>query len=312
MNKLLKAGIVRYLRSILFWFGLFIAVILAVITSSRAETLHYIDNGLLILYIVLDILITWIIGREFGEGVIKNKVVCGHTKGEVFLSEILLSVIFSEFFFLLTIGIFTATNRYIFEYFALNILAKLFFDFIFITASFAVLFTVITHLTHHRTIAVIINTLLIFAMMFAENAIDQRLSEPEFNVTYDYKIVETVDKNGNVYEQYVEVEGSEVITPNPDYLGGRKRTAARFAYDILPMGNIYDDFVLINNAYVNAYRQKIENDSSQVINKQYSVQMDDNTNLNSHLIYTPSVIIVMTALGYLIFRKKYQMILSSR
>ena len=92
MNRLLYAGIRRYAKSYLFWIAFALNIILAIVCGMNTRSFYLEDFYLIIQLSILAILFTFYVGRENDEGLFRNKIIVGHSKGSIYLSEIILGV----------------------------------------------------------------------------------------------------------------------------------------------------------------------------------------------------------------------------
>ena len=92
MAKLLRAGIRRYLHSIIFWLAFIATAAIACICATEAKKYGVEDIYAVIGFLINAILIVMSVGREYSDGGFRNKVINGHTKGNIFISELILGV----------------------------------------------------------------------------------------------------------------------------------------------------------------------------------------------------------------------------
>lgn len=305
MSKLLYAGIRRYLKSIIFWLAVIATAAIAVDFGYWTRNKYIDDVYFLAEFIVLAILFTWLVGREFDEGVFRNKMICGHTKGTIFFSELILSEINCIFLFLIFSGIFVAFNGYIFSNIPANVLIRIFIGCLLSNMAFTAIFVTISCLIPHRAIIAVINILLIFGITFVSNDIDYSLSNEKYNIVYDTETKETVDEYGEYIEEEIEIPGTERKVINPNYVDGWKRSVLKVAYRIMPISYIEDSVMRTYNCfgYNDEYRNNgltYEDDP----NTKFSITREDNKALSVDLVYMPILTLVITAAGYALFRRR--------
>ena len=176
MTKLLRAGVRRYVRSIVFYIALLATVVLAVLCGNTAKNIGFENDYVILEFVIIAILATWLIGREFDQRTFRNKIIAGHSKGSVFLSELILAVGSCMFLFLIFAGVFAAFNGFIFSLVPADVLIRIFFDCLFANIALAVLFATISCLISHRSVIAVITILLVFGMYGAPGRIGQKLS----------------------------------------------------------------------------------------------------------------------------------------
>ena len=305
MSKLLYAGIRRYLKSIIFWLAVIATAAIAVYCGNWSRNYYIDDFYFLIEFFAIAILITWLVGREFDEGIFRNKMICGHTKGTIFLSELILGEINCIFLFLIFSGIFAAFNSYVFSNIPASVLIRIFLGCLLSNMALTAIFVTISCIIPHRAIIAIINILLIFGIAFLTTSIDSSLVNEKYDIEYDYETKVTIDEYGNESTEFVEIPGTERKVKNPNYVGGWKRSVLKTAYHITPYSYIYDSLERISNcfSYNNAYRDNgltYEEDPD----TKFSITKADNKALSVDLVYMPILIVIITAAGYALFRRR--------
>lgn len=237
MNKLLSANFCHLWKNKLFWGSLiFMVAAGAIVPVMRyKEMLQYhatykIDDTLfycaILISIVSAVLCSLFIGTDFSDGTIRNKIIIGHSRTAIYLSNLLTvataSVILCSAFFImhLCIGIplfrdFSNSKK--------NILL-LIISVIFLAAAFCSIFSLCTMLIQNKTIASITAIAVALVLMMAGIGMFSSLyNEPQM-------IPANTSANGSpVYD---------VDMPNPNYLDGTKREVYEFLYDFLPGGQV--------------------------------------------------------------------------
>ena len=84
MIKLLRAGVRRYLHSVVFWLASIVTVAVAVLCANGARNFYLEDFYIMIEFIIFAVMISWLVGGEYDEGIFRNKVISGHTKVSIF------------------------------------------------------------------------------------------------------------------------------------------------------------------------------------------------------------------------------------
>lgn len=238
MNRLLAANFSRLLKSKAFWvcciyafvYGIFMQVMNYLTTTASGEV-PLIDNLFfsfsIFTGILLSAFVSLFLGTEYNDGTIRNKLVIGHTRASIYLSNLIvctaagmimcavnLAVSFAVGIPLM--GSFDASSRLVFAT-CIGILIAV--------TAFASICTLISMLCQNRAVAAVINILLIFTMLFISIYIRAWLETPETISTQSV----VMDENG-----VSSVTTEEV--PNPMYLRGAKREVCEFINDFLPTG----------------------------------------------------------------------------
>lgn len=234
MNKLFAANFSRLKKDKPFWIcNLFVvafSIFLQITYCRSIEDFTFVLDEMVFTYctfvgILLAAFVSLFIGTEYSDGTIRNKIVIGHTRTAIYLTNLFtccfagLVMCFSFILPTLIIGI------PLFGFFSTDlrsILLLLFLSFA-MTFAFVSLLTLVSMLRQNRAIASVINILGVFILLFFAAYINARLQEPK---TYDSYIYET--DSGQIAEEAEE--------PNPYYLTGGKRKMYQFLFDALPTG----------------------------------------------------------------------------
>lgn len=164
------------------------------------------------------------LGTEYSDGTIRNKVVIGHRRVDIYLSNLITTaaaaIIMCAAYLIVysligaaVIGSFTAKP--------LAILTQILCVMV-LSAAFAALFTLLAMNNQNKAVSAVLCVLLAFALLLAGSYLNARLEEPEYTGGY------YMDESGQLQK--------EEPYKNPRYLEGSERKAYQFAYDFLPSG----------------------------------------------------------------------------
>ena len=302
MTKLLRAGIRRYSHSIVFWLAIAVTIVSAIICGNYARDFYYEDFYIIIALAAATVVVTWLVGRENGEGIFRNKIVSGHSKGKVFLAELFLGIGTCVLLYLIFSVIFLCFNSYIIGVVATAPAIKIFFSGLLATACFAAVFVTVSCLISQRAIIAIINILLVFGVVFLTYTLQDQLNKPEYRSEYDYKEVSYTDENGNVHMQMEPDWDSERLVENKDYVDSPLRNIYEVINNVLPYSHFQDADSVIWNWFgyndLNSGGDTWENSANLEVTEE-SEQM-----LTYNLIYSAVVLLVISGVGYICFRKK--------
>jgi len=166
------------------------------------------------------VFISFFLGTEYSDGTIRNKLVAGHLRNHVYISNFVICFAVSALFlvvswiawipFLLAVGPLEMGLRG----FALYALVGLGY-----TTVYAALYTMIANLSSSKAVTVVGTVILWFGLIFIGNALYNRLGELEFH-------------SGMTIINGEFVEGP--TTPNPLYLTGTVRRVCEFLRNLLP------------------------------------------------------------------------------
>lgn len=302
MSKLIRAGVRRYVRNIVFWLAIVATVVAGVIGARGARDFWFNDFYCVIVLFALAVMISWLVGRENDEGIFRNKVVTGHTKGQIYLSELILGVGACVLMFLIFAGIFTAFNSYVFAKASISVCIRIYLDSLLVTMCFAAILVTASCLIPKRAISVIVNIVLIFAIIFMAYGVQNIVQQEEYYTEWDYEYMTEVDENGNSCVVGYAIEGSERLVKNPKYVGGVMRIVYQTVYDILPYGHI-DEYVHLTNDWF-GYDYYNVPEEGRVWDKDCTLTAEELSSINVNLIYSVVVNSLIIVVGYVCFRKK--------
>lgn len=170
----------------------------------------------------LALFISMFMGTEFGDGTIRNKLIIGHKRHHILLSNFiscaLAAILLAAVWMLISALLFGLIGP-------LEMSVPEFIGCIFVvfgvSVAFAALFTVIGSLSSNKAMTIIYTLGVFIVLAMAASALYDRLSEPEMHTGMTL-----------VGTQFMEMEP----TPNPLYLSGMTRTVCELALGFLPTG----------------------------------------------------------------------------
>lgn len=240
MSKLLRANFARLWKSKIFWIGIMYSLgigIAASVTPYR-ESLMYTDynpsfdnflyTNCMFMPIVAAVFIGLFIGTEYSDGTIRNKIIVGHMRSSVYLSNLIVSaaaLFIMHIICIVTIIVLGGTlvgNREM----PVGYLVTLGLLSVVTLTAIAAFFLLVCMLINSRSNASVAVIIISFAFLMGAMMIDSRLNAPEY---YDaYNVAYYDSETGEMIDEYVEQE------KNPKYITGIKREIYEFLYDFLP------------------------------------------------------------------------------
>lgn len=235
MRNLLSAELLRLWKNRVFWLcaaimaamGLYMTIELYT-DMARLGYVSFLDDVLMnygALHIILAaVFSSMFIGTEYSGGTIRNKIIVGHKRSEIYFSMFFICsaanimlcgayLIPSLLVGVPLLGIASAFSR---------LLAYLLCSFLMSMAVSSV-FTMVSLLSRARTVSAIICLVLAILLLYAGSSINGRLNAPEEYLSY-----------------YEEAEDGTVLVgelvPNLAYLRGTEREVYEFIFDLLPSG----------------------------------------------------------------------------
>ena len=237
------------------------------ISSNTTDIL--LTNFINIIGFFIAIFTSLFVGAEYSDGTIRNKIVAGHSRKNIYLSNLIVSIIVGlilEFIYLIIISIVAiplfGSIQMTFSQFAFILL-----DMIMIIIAYSSIFNFIALICSNITISTVSSLLLILIMF----VIDMLLS-PTANSTEYIQKNKVMDEQGNItYE----------IVKNEDYLGKIIQTTCKTIINFNPVS------------------QAIEISGNKI-----EMNEEDFNNLKRYPLYSLGLIIIITAIGIYLFNIK--------
>lgn len=277
MSRLLSADFAKLRKNKFFWicmagmflFGVFMAIMDYISTLQYGDYEAQITNVLFIYPLVVAILIpafvSLFVGTEYSDGTIRNKMIIGHTRTGIYLSDLIVcSVAGIGFCVSYIIGVLLAgLPLYTIDTGILEGVAKLVLCSFAMSVAFTALCILTAMLCQNKALTAVINILAACFLLIISIYIMSRLREPEFYSGYTL----------NTATGEIDVSEEE---PNPDYLRGTEREVYQFLNDFLPTG--------------------------QAVNLPGQGELSQSPGLLA--AYSVSIIIVSTGIGVFAFKKR--------
>lgn len=281
MSRLLTSTFFRMLKKIVFWILLICMFIYGVYSASNfaseASAGFAIDGCVFdfvpFMGLVAAIFISLFVGSEYSDGTIRNKLVVGHSRMQIYLANLiacsLACVLISLAY---VVGVIVVSSSKGGELLTeTSIIAMCLICSLFLSIAFTSIMIMLAILNTNKAGNVVVSMILALIMLVSSSYIYQRLGEPE------------------TYDNYVSVNEVGIPTqveqsPNPLYIDGTPRAVLEVVNDLLPSGQamqLADAFDSEGIAHKN-----IENASYRWLG------------------YSILVIVVTSSLGIALFRKK--------
>ena len=237
MSRLLSADFAKLKKNKFFWicmpgmflFGIFTAVMHYIAMQQYGENEADITNILFIYALTVVFLIpafvSLFVGTEYSDGTIRNKMIIGHMRTGIYLSELIVcSVAGIGFCVSYIIGVLLAgLPLYTINTGILEGVTKLVLCSFIMSVAFTALCILTAMLCQNKALTAVINILAACFLLVISLYVLNKLSEPEVYPGYS-----VMTDSGEV-----EVMENE---PNPDYLRGTEREVYQFLNDFLPTG----------------------------------------------------------------------------
>lgn len=236
MRKLLSANFSRLRKDFVFWIAMLGMTAGSVLFSylNYQTSLRYTSDPVYVEDVLFNLLpmiafvcaafISLHLGTEFDENTIRNKLIVGHTRTEIFFANYLSCMAASlllHFGILIFSGV---TGYFFFKEFMMEWaqLAFLILCCVLCTMVFSAISVGIAMNIHKKALAVVAATLFMLGILYLASYMEGVLLEAE--MVYDDV---TITMDGVQFGDLVE---------NPAYVGGTARKVMEFIYDMLPTG----------------------------------------------------------------------------
>jgi hypothetical protein len=286
MSRLIKANFARLFKSTFFKvcflfsavLGIFFDVMRYIGIQKNPQTYESLDvayqsaddfvfSGALYIVFAVAAFVGIFLGTEYSDGTIRNKLMVGHKRWEIYLSNFIVCLTADVTFLLIYIINTLAVGQLLFSASSLNLT-----DIVVFTlsqcaamAAFTAILVLFSMIIQSKATASVTALILTVIMFFTAMGISLKLEEPEY-----YEDYQTTKVNQETGEISVEPR----IIKNPRYITGTKR-------------KIYE---LINNAVPT--------------NQLYQVAVNTEENIGIMAIYSAILIVLSNGVGIVIFRKK--------
>lgn len=236
MNKLLSANFLRLRKNKCFWGGLIYMAVAGMIypfmryiEMKNTEFIFYLEGGFTICAlftpIVLAIFCSLFVGREYSDGTIRNKIMIGHQRLDIYLTNLIVNIVVMFLFCLVYFIIYLCVGIPLLGFFHTNIqhVMMVVLTTYALCLAFSCLYTMIAMICTSKAISSILCIMSVLFLLLIGIYTNARLQEPEFYPSY------------NVSMDGVQEEKEE---HNPNYLEGTTRDVYEFLFDFLPGGQV--------------------------------------------------------------------------
>lgn len=238
MRKLLSANFSRLCRSKIFWAEIVLTMLLSVFVVianyspevQATENRLYLEDVFFITYQILGFIlaagISLIVGSEYSDGTIRNKLIVGKTRAQIYFANFIGSVVSSCAVLVVHGAITFGIGYFLWGNFTLEAeqISAALLSALLICFVYSGLFVSISMNCSNKAVTAVVSLLLVLGLTYLAGSIGNSLMEPQ--MTYDSI---TYTANAVLY-------GNKI--PNPSYISGAQRTLYELLYDLLPTGQL--------------------------------------------------------------------------
>ena len=290
MIKLLRAGIFRLKKEIMFWLFIIVTILIAGIRILRT-THNILLNQVLYDYIIyiglfIAMFVSIFVGKEHSEGIIRNKIIVGHSRVSIYLSKLIISILVSLLCEFIYIAIMILIGSHIFEKFEMPIsqLSMIMLNVVLIIAVYCSIFNLISMICSEITISVITCVVIFITMFIAQALLGETASIPKY-ITHS-----SFDSNGvkSIISQEL----------NPNYPGDDVVKFAETIYLLLPPGQATE---LTSSEFVESMEIREKLYTKEELVEKLAKKTE---NLHKISIYSLILISIINVGGLCLFSKK--------
>ena len=319
LRNLIRANFIRYFHRVhtlvvlvvSFGLGVYHTIIsVRLVENDNGESYYHFRSQFtmaILLMFMATIIHALNLGSEFNSGAVRNKLIAGYTKIQIFVSELILSWVYTCIFCALFFMPFLVVRM---PYLTSgNSFGRLLFILTLITLSIIAVTTItvfICFLIKNHIVAAIISLMIIVMMVLIRDDVNKYLQKPHYyaDITFEDGHVESwqVGNGDNTENEGVRFhEGSTVkYRENPGYVDG----AARVLLTVMDEANPYN---ALNDSSlgISGYRIGVEDT---LTDKQKDLLEKEKGNISDkckrEAAYNAGLIVIFSVLGILVFRKR--------
>ncbi len=287
MSNLLSANFNRLFKKKLFWVLAVVLLAYSFIATydnalqivaepelfqNRSPESICFDEGPIVLAIIIPVFVSLFLGTEFSDGTMRNKIIVGSRRGQIYLANFITvsaaSLVFCAAWHIGALSALPVLGLWdagVFGWLILVLKSALF------CVAFSAILCLISHIITNKAAVALFEIIFALAILMAGSYLYNELLEPEI---ISSGVTITSDENGNNIMQPMEPH------PNPYYVAEPQRSVYKKVLNTLPSGQA----ILLANV--------ADSDSEQLDLPLYSC------------CASAAIIAVFTAAGTIVFRKK--------
>lgn len=240
MSKLLYANLARLLKSKIFWaaeifmagYGIFVYAMGAInirnglLIPDSTWTIYFF-NDMLCIGAVMAILTTFFLGSDYSDGTIRNKMIIGHTRKNIYLANVFTCYAAGIIAFLTYSAASLLTGLLLIgasTYIGMTHMAERIAYCMVIILAYAAIFSLIAMLDANKARTAVVELLLVLVFVMLMSQIWSDLQEPEFT-------------NRTIISESGELVVEENV-PNSKYVSGTKKVVYEWIDAFLPMDQV--------------------------------------------------------------------------
>lgn len=236
MSRLIYADFMRLKKEKCFWIGVIIMAFMGMFLPlySFFQMQKYPDytvslessftNYIMLVLFISSAFCSLYIGTEYSDGTIRNKLMVGHRRAHIYLSNLIVCVAAEYVMCFAFIAVNFCVGIPLLGFFSGGAARMLAYSGAAAVMLVAVtsIYTMVAMLNQNKAVTSVICIFGVFIMFFCGAYMNSRINEPAIYEAHSYVDYST--------DELIEVEA----TPNPNYISGTKRAVYEFLNDFLP------------------------------------------------------------------------------
>lgn len=293
MRDLLRSGFFRYTHSSVFKVCTALCIAFAALFSHRLyRAVEFNEFCFMAASVIFAVLITLSVGNETSK-CIRNKIPTGHTRAQVYFSELILANLFVLAYFVIFLVFSLAFNFRLLPHIPARLALGAAFGFLGMALLFANVFAALTCMIASKTASVIVCLVLVIAMFLSSEQVSDMLDQSEFNK------LGHAENGGEMVYYYEE---------NPDYVHEPWRSILTFYRDANPYGQrweyveIMEPFLYDDESWERAKEATANTIGNYHLKREVSADEQKFLNRTPLALLTPIPFFIVG--GWFVFRKR--------
>lgn len=293
MSKLIRAGFFRYFHSPVFYVCSALTLLLSFIFAFRISRCVELNEYCFVLEtVIFAVLIAVSLGYE-ASGNIRNKIVKGYSKSEIYFSETIVAITLVSVYFIWFAILSFALNTVILSHIPVSLMLSCIFGFYLMAVMLTAAFVFITCAVSRQTVSAVICLSVIIVLYMTSTVADAFLSEPQY--------IKWAKKTENGEWEYM-------LEENPKYIDEPLRSILVFYRNTNPYGQrakyeaIAEPCLYTDEDWEKARENIADTLGSAFLDRELSA--DEQTFLQQAPVCALIPIPFLIVAGWLVFRKK--------
>lgn len=233
MSRLMHSNLSRLGKSKMFWLGNGLILLFCLYTCGmmwiekskgyEGSLINCFFNELLLLGIVMAVVCSLLVGTEYSDGILRNKLTMGHSRKNIYFANFITCFLAGLTAYAIAMLVYCTAQIAMFGGIgeSMGMLALFMGDGVLVCMGYAAIFNMLAMLNSNKTYGAVISILTAVIMFVLVYQLYNALMQPE--------VVEKVFYT-------IGGEMQAISGPNPHYISGMTRTIYQFLMELLPTG----------------------------------------------------------------------------